>query len=484
MPFVDFVSRDDRVSLWYITNTPYYTVGSFDPEKPTIIMLPPLFLDSSWLGSHMEDPRLSGKYNIVAFDMRVCGKSDSRPSGAHDSWVDAADLAFAHQALGLPPSHVFAISNLSVNTALRFAALFPEMCLSLTLVNVPGPLESQYFHEGIQDALNLWGHPQDLEEYEHACSLVIEYMLGKDVTPELRDQLNTYWALTVPPWRRTRANEMMQVLLHRTPLSDTVLASISQPTLIIQSDKSEINPVRFAEKLSRDLVNVPGRARVHTVKGSPEYVSLIPACASIVNRVLAEFISRQPMMPTKLTSFTTRERRERMERALQQLASLTGNSAIKDRDASSPLSFSCVAPDMLKSNTLRLREEQAEEHLAFSPLGVDGRPLRRYSERQTDHWFAADREENSTGSIALYNKEERLKQFDVLLSQTERNAKAAANAPCMDHHSADQGDSTKVRMMRSTITKHVVEKATINGTGNTFTPALISSTLSMTRLKF
>ena len=97
MPFVDFVSRDDRVSLWYTTNTPYYTVGSFDPEKPTIIMLPPLFLDSSWLGSHIEDPRLSGKYNIVAFDMRVCGKSDSRPSGAHDSWVDAADLAFAHQ---------------------------------------------------------------------------------------------------------------------------------------------------------------------------------------------------------------------------------------------------------------------------------------------------------------------------------------------------------------------------------------------------
>lgn len=86
--------------------------------------------------------------------------------------------------------------------------------------------------------------------------------------------------------------------------------------------------------------------------------------------------------------------------------------------------------------------------------------------------------------MALYNKEERLKQFDILLTQNERNAKATANAPCIDHHSADQGDSTKVRMMRSTITKHVVEKATINGTGNAFTPALISSTLSMTRLKF
>ncbi len=138
-------------------------------------------------------------------------------------------------------------------------------------------------------------------------------------------------------------------------------------------------------------------------------------------------------------------------------------------------------------------------------------PTSRYSERQADHWFAADKEESSISSSEsplvpsttssmvlinascdyfqqspLYNKEERLKQFDILLSQTERNAKATANSAFTDHHSADQGggDSTKVRMMRSTITKHVVEKATINGTGNTFTPALISSTLSMTRLKF
>ena len=97
MPYVDFVAKDDRVSIWYTANTTGGTVGAFDPEKATIIMLHPLFLDSSWLYTHLEDPRLASRFNIVAFDMRSCGKSVGRSTGAHDSWVDAADLAFAHQ---------------------------------------------------------------------------------------------------------------------------------------------------------------------------------------------------------------------------------------------------------------------------------------------------------------------------------------------------------------------------------------------------
>lgn len=45
--------------------------------------------------NQFEDARLSSRYNLMAFDMRCAGRSSSRPSGAHDTWVDAADLAFA-----------------------------------------------------------------------------------------------------------------------------------------------------------------------------------------------------------------------------------------------------------------------------------------------------------------------------------------------------------------------------------------------------
>ncbi len=97
MPYVDFISGEDRVSLWYITNTNTCNASSFDPLKPTIILLHPLFLDSTWLNTQMEDPRLNKSYNMIALDLRACGKSNSSLTGAHDCWVNAADLAFFHR---------------------------------------------------------------------------------------------------------------------------------------------------------------------------------------------------------------------------------------------------------------------------------------------------------------------------------------------------------------------------------------------------
>jgi len=98
MPYVDLHhGGDDFISIWYITNSPTGYVSTFDPEKPTIILLHPIFLDSSWLSTLFEDPRLDKHYNLIAFDARCAGKTLSRPNGKHDHWTNAADLAFACQ---------------------------------------------------------------------------------------------------------------------------------------------------------------------------------------------------------------------------------------------------------------------------------------------------------------------------------------------------------------------------------------------------
>lgn len=143
MPWVDLHSATDYASIFYTTNTFCYNVSAFDPEKPTIVLLHPVFLDSTWLDLQMGDPRLNKEYNMIAFDMRSCGQSTCRPSGQHDSWVDAADLAFCFQVhvsrtlgrghwliilhffqkLYLPPSHILALEGTSIYCALRFAAL-------------------------------------------------------------------------------------------------------------------------------------------------------------------------------------------------------------------------------------------------------------------------------------------------------------------------------------------------------------------------
>lgn len=93
MPYIDLVSGDDYASIWYDTNAPNGNVGGFDPDKPTIVMLHPLFLDSTWLYPQMDDHRLNSQYNIIVFDARCTGKSLCRPSGKYDLWVSAADLA-------------------------------------------------------------------------------------------------------------------------------------------------------------------------------------------------------------------------------------------------------------------------------------------------------------------------------------------------------------------------------------------------------
>jgi hypothetical protein len=169
MPYVDIAQGNDFASLWYITNSPTGHVSSFDPDKPTVILLHPFFLDSTWLDTQFGDPRLNEDYNLIAFDQRAAGRTLSRPNGKQDSWTDAADLAFAchvrkmspgfpsypipcpqsgvfaesvlfQKALWLPPAHIWASETTGANLAIRFAALYappsPPKHLCLRGLNV------------------------------------------------------------------------------------------------------------------------------------------------------------------------------------------------------------------------------------------------------------------------------------------------------------------------------------------------------------
>lgn len=97
MPFVDLHSSDDFASVYYITNSLFSNVGGFDSEKPTVLILHGMFLDTQWLDYHWGDPRLFKNFNLIAFDMRCAGRSVCRPSPRHDTWVEAADIALCHQ---------------------------------------------------------------------------------------------------------------------------------------------------------------------------------------------------------------------------------------------------------------------------------------------------------------------------------------------------------------------------------------------------
>lgn len=67
-----------------------------------------------------------------------------------------------------------------------------------------------------------------------------------------------------------------------------------------------------------------------------------------------------------------------MAAALETLADLVGNPAIAERNAMSPLSFSMVSSDVETSQCNILKTFHRGQNTAFSPLGPDGRPVRKY----------------------------------------------------------------------------------------------------------
>jgi hypothetical protein len=105
-------------------------------------------------------------------------------------------------------------------------------------------------------------------------------------------------------------------------------------------------------------------------------LTIIPGHASIANQVFAKFISRLPHKRSELTPPET-PKRERMKKALTTLADIMGDSSIANRDPLSSLSFCCLSPEVVKRQTEKLARYRKRLDHVSSPLGPDGRPLRR-----------------------------------------------------------------------------------------------------------
>ncbi|EKM80253.1 hypothetical protein AGABI1DRAFT_39382 [Agaricus bisporus var. burnettii JB137-S8] len=214
MPFIDLHSKDDFVSIFYITNSEFGNVGGFDPEKPTVLILHPVFLDLQWIDNHWGDPRIYQNCNLIAFDMRCSGRSVSRPSARHDNWVEAADIALCHMKLRLPPCHILALESTAILCALRLAVLFPDMYLSLGLCNIPSPSESHRASSIISEIMERWCFAEDIETFEHAGLEAVHLLCGPDCDNDLYDDLISYWATKTPPEERKRIAEPVGVYLN------------------------------------------------------------------------------------------------------------------------------------------------------------------------------------------------------------------------------------------------------------------------------
>ncbi|KAL6306711.1 Alpha/Beta hydrolase protein [Sparassis latifolia] len=389
MPYVDIVTREDYASIFYITNTPTGSVSSFDPSKPTVVMMHPLLLGSAWTYPQTGYPRLHSDFNIICFDTRSSGQSLCKASGEFDLWVIAADLALAFHHLGLPPAHIFT-PELYAYASLRFAALFPEHCLSVTLCNVPAQSELRRIADAWEELSPHWTHAEDLESMEYCIKEVLDFFTGPDNTdPEmvdLHDDLAVWWQTTYPPFKRSLTRTNFNLIANRVPMTSEELAAVRCPLLIIQAERSETHPKQYAEELANALINVPGGASLYLVKTSHAYLSL--CSSSIVNQVFLKWLRRQPAARSDLRKpMSTAALSDRMMSALEQIGQWRRDPGFTmEKNPLSPIHFSCLSKEVCKSQEEMIASFEKGERAAFSPLGMDGRPLRKYSERKA-HWL-------------------------------------------------------------------------------------------------
>ncbi|KAJ7781671.1 hypothetical protein B0H16DRAFT_1448038 [Mycena metata] len=359
MPFVDLHSADDFASIHYITNSFFGNVGGFDPEKPTVF----------------NDPGLDSEFNLIAFDMRVSGRVRPGIVGSTIAGSTLRTWRSVHQALRLAPFHILAMESISINCALRFAALFPEMCLSLALCNVPAPTELKWIYTAYDELVQTWCFAEDLESYEHVAMEAVTFTFGSDTPLDLRDDLIAYWQMSMNPRKRQRILEQANLVMNRTPLPAEAYPHIKQPILIIHGDANEACPRKYASGW-----RTSSERSCYTVKGGGGYLSIPPGTASIVNQVYVKFISRLPRTRSD-PAVPSIPIEERMREALTLLETLAGTRA------------STRAIHILRSpSTEGLTAYRKGQVLAYLPLGPTGKPIRRYSERPRDDWFETQTE--------------------------------------------------------------------------------------------
>ncbi|VDC02521.1 unnamed protein product [Peniophora sp. CBMAI 1063] len=394
MPYVDVPGLgNDYVTFFYQTNSATGYASGIDPSKPTVLFLHPDLLDTSWIAQQFGDPRLDAQYNLISFDRRYAGKTQSRFNAKHDSYTDAVDVAILCSELRLPPVHVLTSGPYAGDVGARFCVLFPEMAKSLTMITPGAGRSADTDMNAFEEMFYMWETADDIQTLEFSLYQVVQFICGPDVDQDLADDLIAYYEKVYPPFRAARLVQVANSVVNRQPLSKLELASIQVPCLLLHGDNDGLWSKSKIDAMAADMTSVPGGAKVVTVKGGRGYMAIQPEFASVINRVYAQFLARLPCHDQGLRT-SVEPLNARLRRALDDLADLTGDYTLadaRDQEVLNSMSFSRSSYKSQQAAAKTYKSFMVRQKNAFSPLMSNGRPMRRYSERKHDHWFQGDR---------------------------------------------------------------------------------------------
>ncbi|GAA5822356.1 hypothetical protein JCM3770_000532 [Rhodotorula araucariae] len=367
------------------------TGAPLDPERPTLVALVPFIAATPQdLPQISPDSPLHTEYQIVAFSSRSHGRTMSEPRPQHDPFVCAADLAFAFEALQLPPSPLFAPGSICSRIAVAFAVLFPQLVTALAIVGIAStnaktslegfrtldatmfnPEDEADLHETIAElAYSLWSNYLDVDGFDRFVNLLLRRH---------------------NPRSATRSYELCRLSYLSVNLPTEAIASITQPVLLIHGENDLYNGVDAMEEWADRLTRVK-ELETHVIPDSPH------ACwathPTLVTSYLSSFLARH--VPAAPSAYTPPD----FQAALQRTAAVLSNPKALLRNPRRPESFSFLTDDemaMVAADLERVRGY--EEAWRQRPLvqGADGlepweessatrvpRPRWRWSRRNDD----------------------------------------------------------------------------------------------------
>ncbi|GAA5976772.1 hypothetical protein JCM5350_007243 [Sporobolomyces pararoseus] len=385
-----YISLPGSVELYYEQPNSPHDYSS----KPSLVLIAPSWTNVLALSPYVE--ALKDSYNLTLLELRSHGRSTNPVVAEFDFFVGAADVAFAMEALKLPPSHLFAAGGPAFQTAVKLTLLFPSQVLSLILVGVATFFAEPRNKEAFREVDDVWFSPESSEEFVEVLGAISDFLFG-DKRPgedqvKIKDWLIGTIARKYNPFKG-REVWMASVPNHRHPrLTPELLATIKQPILMIQGERDLAFPIEDIESFTKCFTSAK-EMQFQRVSDGPHLLAL--SHPSLVISLMKPFLSRHNSFSSSPIPLSHSE-------ALTTLSRIGSDSSITSRDPRNSLSYSLVCAQELRDGQERLEEMLKGERECLLVLPMchemndwDEPSTAAQRERKLRRWRWSNRHENA-----------------------------------------------------------------------------------------
>ncbi|MBW0465260.1 hypothetical protein O181_004975 [Austropuccinia psidii MF-1] len=360
MPFVE-VSPDIIL---------YYEIlccedSSTDVQKPWLLLVHQLLMDSCYMKPFSNDPVLRKNFNQVFFDLRHHGRSHPPAMASVDLYTLAADLAFGLEKLNIPPVHALGTHSWASEILLRMAALFPTQIISLCLSSIPPSEDTPFLKRAFFEAFQSCANPESVDEWDEAVASVQWFNFGNPryIDVDISDEWAGVFLRRYPPCRSYECTLGILPFLQRDVMPFSLTQTIKQPVLFIRGERDEIFTHSDSQTRLNELPFHPFHD-LQTISDAP-----LMCCRTHIEEVRSRYINwLKPILEQEIKSQTEKPMRC-WKSSLEKLALHCQDDSICQRD---PLDSSSYYRKSLQEilETKHLQEQQrSREPNTFSLIG-------------------------------------------------------------------------------------------------------------------